>query len=176
MKTIVNLTSRLIKPTGTTSREEKSELLRSRLPYGNKKARHATFEIDVFNFLLDNKNALGIRSVTRFTNTLVDGALVLTNGKRLVIEVKLRMNWLKACQSGWQFTQFVKTTTQAKTNRVDGAIVVFEEFSGDWDRKSRKAKNKWGWEGWYLGHFDIVEGKPIHLLSLCDDRLEGYPA
>jgi hypothetical protein len=35
----------------------------------------------------------------RFKNSLVDGELVLSDGTRLPIEIKWRMNWMKACQA-----------------------------------------------------------------------------
>jgi hypothetical protein len=97
-----------------------------------------------------------------------------------VIEVKLRMNWLKACQSEHQFRQFLKSTKEAKTNLVDGAIVFFEDFSGDWGKKTKKAKNVWGWEGWYLRHCAAVDGKRMDLLRLSKEalqeyQLQGYP-
>jgi hypothetical protein len=53
--------------------------------------------------------------------------------------------------------------------------VIFEEFSRDWARKAKKAKNPWGWEGWYLFHRDSVEGKPLDLLMLRNGELVGYP-
>ena len=129
----------------------------------------------MFNFLLRNKDALGIQSVLRFKNLAVDGESILTNGRRLVIEAKYRMNWLKACQAEWEFRRFL-TKPEAKDNPVDGALVFFEEFSGDWGRKSKKAKNLWGWEAWYLFHWDSVDGKRMDLLMLSESGLRSYPA
>ena len=175
MKTISDLTSQLIRPTGKESNKEKVTLLTCPIPLGKKIARHATYEVEVFNFLLDHKDTLGIQSVIKFTNLLVDGQIVLSDGRRLVIEVKLRMNWLKACQSEWQFRKFVKGTKEAKTNRVDGAIVFFEDFLGDWNKKSKKAKNLWGWEAWYLYHCESVDDRRMDLVKLYNGKLQGYP-
>jgi hypothetical protein len=96
---------------------------------------HGQYEADVFNFLLANKEPLGIKAVMKFTALLVDGAVELTDGRRLTVEVKFRMNWEKACQAEWQFRTFMKRT-DVRPFPVDGGIVVFEEFSGDWIRQA----------------------------------------
>jgi hypothetical protein len=174
MKTISDFTNRAIKATDRKRREGKENALNNPIELGNKKARHATYEIEIFNFLLKNKTALGIESVIRFTNFLVDGKVVLTNGKRLAIEIKLRMNWLKACQTEWQLRQYLRRFDKSK--EVDAAIVFFEEFSGDWNLKKGKAKNEWGWEAWYLFYKDAIDGKPMDLLMLNNNSLSGYPS
>jgi hypothetical protein len=135
----------------------------------------AQYEMSVFNFFFENRTDLGIRSVVRFKNILVDGQLTLTDGRRLLVEVKYRMNWLKACQSEWEVRQFLKRYAKPDAGVFHGAIVVFERFSGDWDRQAARAKNKWGWEAWYLYHHDNIVGKPMELLMLWDGRFEGYP-
>ena len=58
--------------------------MKSRKPYGQ-------FESDVFKVLLTNKEVLGIRSINKFKNLLVDGGVELMDGKRRAVEVKLRM-------------------------------------------------------------------------------------
>src|SRR5262245_50285970 len=65
------------------------------------------FECEVFNFLLANKDALGVESVFRFKNLFVDGAISLTDNRRLAVEVKLRMNWSKALQAESEFRRFL---------------------------------------------------------------------
>jgi hypothetical protein len=176
MNTISELTNRAITPTNHSRREGQEQILSCPIPLGNKTARHATYEIEAFNFLWDHKDELGIQSVTRFTNLLVDGQILLTDGSRLVIEIKLRMNWLKACQSEWQFRHFLKRFKKDEdTNLVHGSIVFFEEFTGDWNRRKGKAKNVWGWEGWYLFYRDAIAGKRMDLLMLCNEELQGYP-
>ena len=91
--------------------------------------------------------------MVRCRNLLVDGEIVLSDGRLFVIEVKLRMNWAKACQSNWQIRQFLQMN--GKPTSADGAIVFFEEFSGDWDRSTRSRGVKRGWENWYRGHADV---------------------
>jgi hypothetical protein len=96
----------------------------------NTERPHDQYEADVFNFLLDNKGQLGVKTVMKFTALLVDGAVELIDGRRFIVDVKYRMNWEKACQAEWQFRHFMKRA-DAKPFSVDGGIVVFEEFSGD---------------------------------------------
>src|SRR5207245_866372 len=74
----------------------------------NTEKAHGQYEANVFNFLLANKEPLGIKAVMKFTALLVDGAVELVDGKRLTVEVKFRMNWEKACQAEWQFRTFMK--------------------------------------------------------------------
>ena len=134
----------------------------------------AAYEIDVFNFLLAHKESLGISELSRFRALLVDGELRLSDGRRLALEIKYRMNWTKACQAGWQFSQFLKTR-EAKERPVDGGLVFFEEFSGDWASKSRNRLLEVGWSRWYGGHSQ-VERLRIDLLRLRNGVYESFPA
>jgi hypothetical protein len=168
MTTIFQLISQKISPVDK-KRKEQGELP---LPCETaKRNRTAQYEAKVFNYLFHNKAALGIESVARFKNRLVDGQVILTDGKLLVVEVKLSMNWERACQAEWQLAQYLKRIA-LDPNRVDGAIVIFQEFSGDW--KKPTGKNAWGWEAWYLHHGN-VDGKPLHLLMFANGELQGYP-
>jgi hypothetical protein len=129
--------------------------------------------MDVFNFLFENRGALGIENVLVFKNLLLDGAIVLTNGHRLGLEIKLRMNWEKACQAEWEFRNFLKRP-EAKNNSIAGGIVVFEEFSADWQRLFKVRDFRNGWSHWYYGHSQ-VEGLQIDLLQFDGKKFEGFP-
>jgi hypothetical protein len=48
----------------------------------------------VFNFLVAHRGQLGVERVVKFHGLLMDGALDLTNGDRIAVEIKYRMNWL----------------------------------------------------------------------------------
>ncbi|HEY2909669.1 MAG TPA: hypothetical protein VGI99_05460, partial [Gemmataceae bacterium] len=74
----------------------------------NTEKAHGQYEARVFNFLLANKESLGIKAVMKFTALLLDGAVELVDGRRLAVEIKYRMNWEKACVAGWQFRRFMK--------------------------------------------------------------------
>jgi hypothetical protein len=89
------------------------------------------YEAEVFNFFLDNKDALGIKNVLKFSALLVDGAVELVDGKRLTLEIKFCMNWHKACQAEWQFRNCLKRH-HAVVGTVTGGLVLFSEFPGDW--------------------------------------------
>jgi len=170
MKTISELISQEITPT------DKNRKKQGEVPppwKATRRTAESEYEATVFNFLLDKKGELGIESVTKFKNRLVDGQVILSNRKLLVVEVKFRMNWERACQAEWQFRQYLKRIA-TDPSRVDGAIVIFQEFSGDWKKATASRKNAWGWEAWYLYHHD-VEGKPMHLLMFSDGEFQGYP-
>src|ERR1700683_2436956 len=68
----------------------------------------ATFETAVFNFLLDQKQRLGVRAVWRCKNARIDGLIELDAGSRLAVEVKYAMNWEKACQACAQVALYQK--------------------------------------------------------------------
>ncbi|MGD0828356.1 MAG: hypothetical protein ABSA09_09785 [Desulfobaccales bacterium] len=66
------------------------------------------YEYEVFNFLFKNKISLGIQRIFRFESLYVDGQIELDNGNLYIIEIKYRMNWMKACQSGWQISKYLE--------------------------------------------------------------------
>src|SRR5437660_5727243 len=63
-----------------------------------RKSRSLAYEDEVFNFLYKNRDALRIERLYRSKNLRMDGKLELAGGVTVAIEIKLRMNWLKACQ------------------------------------------------------------------------------
>lgn len=131
------------------------------------------YECEVFNFLLDNKHSLGIEAVFSFKNLLVDGAIVLIDGRRLVVEIKLRMNWTKALQAESEFRQFL-LTSEAKARPVHGAIVFFEDFQGDgWHRRAKSRFLKNGWNHWYANYSNI-DGYRMDLFRLRQGAFEHY--
>jgi hypothetical protein len=137
--------------------------------------RHAAYEAEVLNLLFAKRQALGIQEVIRFRSTLIDGGLVLADGRMLAVEIKLRMNWAKACQSGWQIRQFMeRAAIQQKAWPPSGAVVFFEEFSGDWARSTISRGVERGWEHWYRWHAEIDKLR-VDLVRVCKGRLDGHP-
>jgi len=135
---------------------------------------HGKYEADVFNFLVANRGPLGIKAVMKFTALMVDGAVELIDGRRFTVEIKFQMGWLKACQAEWQFRTFMKRR-EKRPFPVDGGIVVFEEFSGDWARRPARRLLENGWNRWYHGHAE-VDGVRLDLLCLRDGKLQGFLA
>jgi hypothetical protein len=89
------------------------------------------------------------------------------------VEIKYRMNWLKAGQAEWEFRRFIKRINR-RPFPVDGGIVFFEQFSGDWKRRAGRRFFENGWSHWYRGHAE-VEGLRVDLLRLHDGVLDGFP-
>jgi hypothetical protein len=172
MSTLSELLGRAITPEAK-DRNRSTNVTLSAPIQPNTKKPHGQYESAVFNFLLANKELLGIKAVMRFTALLVDGAVELIDGRRLTVEVKFRMNWEKACQAEWQFRNFMKRA-ELRPFLVDGGIVVFEEFSGDWSRQSACRLLENGWSHWYRGH-SHVDGLRLDLLRLRSEKLEGFP-
>ena len=122
----------------------------------------------VFGFLVTRKRELGIAQVLWFKNQLVDGALVLSDGRTVFLEIKYRLGWLKACQAEWQVRTF-RRSVKGRPYRAASGIVVFEAFQGDWTDKL--GDDERGWRNWYRDHcgadFRIV------LVRFKAGRLEG---
>lgn len=64
--------------------------------------------------------------------------------------------------------------TDPKPFTVDGGIVIFEEFSGDWNRKAGCRLLENGWSHWYRGHSE-VDGFRVDLLRLRAGKLDAFP-
>lgn len=174
MTTIAELISRRITP------EEKSDydgqiIVLDSLTRGNCDKEWSDFEYQVFSFLLENKRELGLKSVMQFKNLVMDGAIELSNGRCLAMEFKFRMNWEKACQAEWQFRTYLKRKDRTPFLPVQGGLVFFEEFSGDWERiaKTKRVLEN-GWSHWYRGHSE-VEGHRLDLLRLRKGSLDHFP-
>src|SRR5215218_4921999 len=74
-------------------------VLESEIPLTGMELEPAAYEIEVFNFLLAEKEHLGIAQVERAKNFRVDGVLTLADSQKVAVEIKYRMDWEKACQA-----------------------------------------------------------------------------
>lgn len=174
MATIAELIKLPITPEEHDRREEIVTVVTSPLICPEEAKPPRKYECHVLNYLFEHKDVLGIQTVFRFQNLLVDGAVLLVDGTRLAVEIKLRMNWTKACQAGWEFQHFLKGTGEAKAHQVSGAIVFFEEFEGDgWERQAKCRVLQNGWNAWYTGHAD-VEGYRVDLFRIAGATFEYY--
>jgi hypothetical protein len=174
MERLADLFSEQTPPEPIATRAPTSRVLESLVDKRGSKTVPAQFEDDVFNFLLAHKEELGISELVRFTSSSVDGAIQLHDGRRLALEIKYRMNWQKACQAGWQISQFLRTA-EARERPVRGGLVVFEEFNEDWVRPAKKRLLEVGWSNWYTGHCE-VEGVRVELVRLRDGAYQSFPA
>ena len=121
--------------------------------------------------LVANRKRLGIARVLRGRACVVDGALLLDDGRYVVIEIKYRMGWLKACQAGWQLSQFAGSRL-GRQYRPRAGIVFFEEFSADWARLRGAVESGWlqgcDYHATDPGHPKI----PIHLVRFQRGRFQ----
>ena len=119
-------------------------------PVSGRTAVPDRFEHSVLTFLIEHRQTLGIAQLLRAENLMLDAGLVLDDGRFVAIEIKYRMNWLKACQAGWQFGQFMRILPEAGQYRPVGGLVFFEEFTGDWARRLGQIER--GWANWFADH------------------------
>ena len=95
------------------------------------------YEAEIYNYLIAHKDVLGIRKVFRLKNASADGEVELLDGSRVLVEIKYRMNWQKACQAGWQLLESFNLMEPLKLSPTPNAgLVFFQQFSGDWNRKA----------------------------------------
>lgn len=173
MATLSELISRRITPEVKVPNKPGIKPVSAPLPTNSDNAAYK-YEAEVFNFLRDHKEALGIKTIFKLTAVIVDGAVELLDGKRLTLEIKLRMNWKKACQAEWQFRTFLRRHTTV-TGPVNGGLVLFEEFLGDgWERQAARRRLEDGWSEWYRNHAE-VDGFRLDLLRIRKGKLEGFP-
>ena len=81
---------------------------------------------------------------------------------------------MKACQAEWQIRHFLRVANEEKPSDRRGGIVVFEEFSADWARKSGSRALPNGWSKWYLFHASL-DGVRVDLLRFRGGKLHGFP-
>ncbi len=132
------------------------------------------FEARVFRFLVRNHRALGLREVHRFKNQMIDGALVLTTGARVALEIKYRVGWDTACRSHWQIETFLAARPRGRRPYPYG-VVIFGAFGGDWAR-ARHGRAV-GWDHWYRGYASL-RGRSIRiaLVQFATGGLRPYPS
>jgi len=171
--TIADLICLDIKPEEKKRRKEKVRTLSSRLDFPENAKPARKYECEVFSFLFDNKDSLGIQQVFKFENLRVDGAVLLVDGRRLAVEIKLRMNWKKALEAGYEFRRFL-LSKEAQQNPVNGVIVFFEKFEGaGWQGQPKCRLLENGWNEWYRSHSDM-NGYRADLFRLSQGTLEHY--
>jgi hypothetical protein len=172
MEPFAELIAHEIDPEPARVNEPAAHLLTSPLPTNGTERPPRTFEISVFNALLAQRATLGVTDVWRCRNVRIDGLLDLADGRRLALEIKYRMNWEKACQAGAQFSWYRKRRERSE-KPLSGALVFFEEFSGDWARRKPAWLLENGWNYWYTEQNE-VDGLRIDLVRLRGGKLDSY--
>jgi hypothetical protein len=118
--------------------------------------RKTEFEEEVFNHLETHKDKHGIETVFPFTSMCVDGALLLSGGQTIVLEMKHSLAWLRDCNARIEVQNMCKNPkmwnlyAKKVSEKVDGALIVFKEFSADWKEQwIRRNISQRGWHQFY---------------------------
>jgi hypothetical protein len=88
--------------------------------------------------------------------------------------ISLRLQFTRPAGRVAELGSLALKRTDVRPFPVEGGIVVFEEFSGDWNRQAARRLLENGWSHWYRGKAD-VDGCRLDLLRLRDGKLEGFP-
>jgi hypothetical protein len=151
-------------------------VMRNKLPVKNDEKPYKKFEKQVLNFLFENRKPFGIKKVYQTTNMLIDGAIIL-GGKLILLEMKYVLNWRNACVARVEVQRFVEEglsdcICKGKTPRR--AIIVFNDFGGDWKNKTIRLENEDGWYKFYEDEKPLREGtkmSPIDIAQLTNKGL-----
>jgi hypothetical protein len=174
VESLANLISRKISPEPGRVNGPAAHQIDVPIPVTGFEKPPRAFEIAVFNFFVKHKKPLGVSAVWQCRNVRIDGLLDLDDGRRIALEIKYRMNWEKACQACAQFGWYRKRVEATETP-LSSALVVFEEFSGDWAGSKPSWLLENGWSFWYMDHQE-AEGLRVDLVRLRDGELESFPA
>ena len=132
------------------------------------------FESDCINFLLRKKNELGIDSIFRVQNGFIDCYATLNNNTGLAIEFKLILDWDKSNIARSQINCFCLQKTYDLINlpEPEFGIIIFHQFTRDWNKKTEKREQANGWYQFYYEQNIYNEiFKKIHILQLENDKL-----
>jgi len=164
---IVNKT---VKPMFGTRHERQIEEFIACTPEEHPKV-YIEFERKVFNYLLKNKDTLGISKVYRLRSSGADGLLELDSGETVLLEIKYALGWAKCCQSRIQFQRFLteKLYGRFSVRKPESGLIVFNRFSGDWAKR--------GWDYFYEEENVLNESLiNTHIVQLTDSGdLISYP-
>ena len=109
-----------------------------------------------------------------FQNMRVDGAIELENGNMILIEVKFALNWKNSCNARIEIQRFNKNQKisgyfngKFPSKLVSGALIVFNRFSGDWNRQRGDSNKEMGWFSFYEEECEIdFPCIPLHIVRL----------
>lgn len=145
--------------------------------YKSKKYKSVTkqFENEVFLYLYENRNDLGIEEVCALKNMLVDGLLKLRNGKVILLEIKYALSWLPCCNARVEFQGFIAQRFYQRIpekQQPEKALIIFHHFSRPWQRRPG------GWSFFYEEEENLRNKFPtisVDIAQLTDSGLRGMP-
>jgi hypothetical protein len=161
---------RKIDPKYGTLRKREMKELSDLQSIDEPKTEPLKFERMVFNYLFENKEALGISKLYQLRNSSADGLLELTSGKTVLLEIKYVLNWWRSCQARIQFLRFIVEKLHEKfcVNKPENGLIIFHNFSSDWTKK--------GWNNFYKEE-NVLNKNMIKtdIIQLVDGQLIPYP-
>lgn len=114
------------------------------------------FEKRAFIHLFDNVEKHAIEKIFVANNMRVDGLLELDDGKVILLEMKYRLNWFKSSNARVEFQTFVTDPLIQKEfqkhfpeKQPEGALIIFERFSHDWEKRTWNSLHEDGWSLFY---------------------------
>lgn len=143
------------------------------------KSKTYKFEKRVLVHLFENRHDLGIEKIYELKNMRVDAALKLDSGKIVLLEIKYALNWRNCCNARVEVERFVgeelfRTRAYHKhisEEQPQAALIIFEHFSGDWE-KIRRVQNHKHESGWsYFYEEEEILRKKFPTMPMCIAQL-----
>ncbi|MCB0561262.1 MAG: hypothetical protein H6573_08865 [Lewinellaceae bacterium] len=131
------------------------------------------FETNALNFLDQNRSRLQIRNLFRLKNSLVDGFVETEQGTGIAIEFKYALNWNKSNVARSQIINFsnYEIYKQLDVKKPNLGLIVFNHFSGDWNRVSGNRDIPNGWLQFYYEQRGYDQFFKIQILQLFENHL-----
>lgn len=112
----------------------------------------------------------------------VDGALELDSGKTILLEIKYALNWVNCCNARVEVQRFIEERFYKYKHflkkQPEGALIIFDHFSGVWQERTKKHKDETGWNRFYEEE-ELLRKKfptiPVDIAQLTEKGLKGLP-
>ena len=176
-KKIEDLLSGKIKPATRGKKTPSCSVMTETLEINDNWKVTKNFEKRVLNWLYSKKN-FNIEKVYALNKMLIDGALEMSDGRMVLLESKFALNWFTSCNARIEFQRFMagRLYERLSGNKIpSNALIIFDHFSGDWDKKTKSRKCKNGWNFFYEEENVLreVSSLPIDISQLTTRGLKN---
>lgn len=100
----------------------------------------------------------------------------------ILLEMKYALNWKNCCNARVEVQRFIEKGFNEQIpekQQLESALIIFDHFSGDWERKTKNPKHENGWHLFY-DEEELLRNKlptiPMDIAQLTEEeRLTGAP-
>ena len=137
--------------------------------------KNSEYEMEVFQYLNDNKDKLSIKEVYKCNNVKIDGIIQINDDSIILVEIKKKLSWVSCSHARIQLDLFLNNYKKYKRRnsafnllkwyRKKRGLIIFKNFDDDWGEKNSKNCNiEKGWSQ-FSDHQKILKRFPKKLLQ-----------